>query len=405
MAIAHAGHVEAWVAEITPGLLERGAEIEERLGLMLEFNDSPRCILVRGLLRVGEIEQARSMLEELEAKAAARGHEYSRELATWYLSVVAWLTGRWREALDHAATASELDSHTATPMWAGRVKALIEADLGLVEEARASAEGGLGLATARSQGTFAILIRGVLGRLELALGNLDAAGSYLRELPGLMLAGGLNDPTQPVWADAIETLISLGELERARAYLEPYESNARRLGSPLALASSARCRGLLSAAEGDVPGAATALEASLAVAAPFPFERGRTLLCLGVVRRQAQQKRPAREALEGALSIFEELGARLWAEKAGAELARISGRRASSEDELTETEQRVAGLAAQGRTNKEIAAELFMGVSTVEAHLSRVYRKLGVRSRTALAGRMAGARVDPAKARDEAAQV
>ena len=105
------------------------------------------------------------------------------------------------------------------------------------------------------------------------------------------------------------------------------------------------------------------------------------------MRRQAQRRRAAREALEQALAIFEQLGAPLWAEKARAELRRISGRRAAS-DELTETERRVAELAAQGRTNKEIAAELFMGVSTVEAHLSHVYRKLGVRSRTELAARL-----------------
>ena len=249
---------------------------------------------------------------------------------------------------------------------------------------------------------FAVLILGVLGRLELALGDLEGCrratcascrdGSWRR---------GLNDPTQPVWADAIETLIGLGELEQARAYLEPYEANAQRLGSPLALAAgAARCRGLLAAAEGALPGASAALEASLADAAPFPFERGRTLLCLGAVRRQAQQKKAAREALEQALAIFEELGARLWAEKARAELRRISGRRPPDE-ELTETERRVAELAAQGRTNKEIAAELFMGVSTVEAHLSRVYRKLGIRSRTELAGRIAASGVDAAKTMGE----
>jgi DNA-binding NarL/FixJ family response regulator len=119
------------------------------------------------------------------------------------------------------------------------------------------------------------------------------------------------------------------------------------------------------------------------------FERGRTLLSLGVVRRQAMQKKAAREALELALAIFQELGARLWAEKARAELARISGRRAGG-DELTETEARVAELAAAGRSNKEISAELFMGLSTVESHLSRVYRKLGVRSRAGLGPHLEG---------------
>jgi DNA-binding CsgD family transcriptional regulator len=228
---------------------------------------------------------------------------------------------------------------------------------------------------------------GVLGRLELALGNLHAAGDYLRELPGRLLGGGLHEPAQPIWADAIETLIALGELELARTYLEHHEANANRLGGPRAAAGAARCRGLLAAAERSLPAATASLETSLAAAAAFPLERARTLHCLGVVRRQAQQKRLAREALEQALEIFEELGARLWAEKARAELRRISGRAPASEA-LTETERRVAELAAQGRTNKEIAAGLYMGVSTVEAHLSRVYRKLGVR-RTELATRLA----------------
>ena len=118
----------------------------------------------------------------------------------------------------------------------------------------------------------------------------------------------------------------------------------------------------------------------------YPFERGRTLLCLGSARRQAKQKRLAREALEQALAIFEDLGARLWAEKARSELERISGRRPS--EELTETEERVARLAAEGRMSKEIAAALFMSVHTVEAHLTHVYRKLGIRSRGQLANRL-----------------
>jgi ATP/maltotriose-dependent transcriptional regulator MalT len=193
-----------------------------------------------------------------------------------------------------------------------------------------------------------------------------------------------------VWTDAIETLIALGEVDLARVYLEEYEASSAQLGSPWAIAGAARCSGLLAAREGDLGAALDAFERALAEldGTPFSFERGRTLLCLGAVRRHAQQRTAARESLEEALTIFEALGARLWADKARAELARISGGRRTHSDELTESEWRVAELAALGRSNKEIAAELFMGVSTVEAHLSRVYRKLGVR-RAGLAAELA----------------
>jgi DNA-binding CsgD family transcriptional regulator len=212
----------------------------------------------------------------------------------------------------------------------------------------------------------------------------------------------MKDPTFPVWADTIETLIGLGEVDRARTYLAPFELNAERMASPQAQAGAARCRGLLLAAEGDSSGALAMFEHSLADAQRFPFEHAGTLLCVGTVRRQAGQKRAARETLEQALVIFDELGARLWAEKARAELRRISGR-ARASDELTETERRVAELAARGRKNKEIAAELYMGLSTVESHLSHVYRKLGVR-RAGLAARLGTRQGTPAKAGGEPVQ-
>jgi ATP/maltotriose-dependent transcriptional regulator MalT len=110
----------------------------------------------------------------------------------------------------------------------------------------------------------------------------------------------------------------------------------------------------------------------------YPLDRGRTLLVLGSVRRQEGHKAAARAALEEALAIFDNLGARAWSSWALAELGRISGRRAASHD-LTESELRVATLASQGLSNHEIGSALFMGDSTVEAHLSRVYGKLGVR--------------------------
>jgi ATP/maltotriose-dependent transcriptional regulator MalT len=405
--IARVGLAETYACEVTPGLLDRGAEIEERLRLDLEYDESPRYHLARLLMRMGEIDRAHAMLKELEAKAAARGDESSRVMIIWPLSMLEWMAGRWQLSLQHAKAAYELGErgrHVHGHTWAARMKALIEAELGLVEQARASAEEGLASARATSNEFATIAALSVLGRLELELGNLEAAASCLRDLPGRLVAGGMNDPTAPVWADAIETLIAVGELEQAGVYLGPYEVHSERLASPLALAGAARCRGLLVAAEGDLDTGIMTLECSLArVESIPPLERARTLLALGALRRRAQQRKAAREALEQALAVFEELGARLWAEKARAELRRISGRRTSG-DELTETETRVAAMAADGMSNKQIASAMFMGVSTVEAHLSHVYRKLGIRSRTGLRSRLPIAADDVAKPVDEAVQ-
>jgi DNA-binding CsgD family transcriptional regulator len=344
------------------------------------------------------------MFAEVEAAAMARGDEQTRTHVLWYQSMLEWLRGNWPLALEMANGAydrGEQMRFANNGGWKGRVKALIEADLGLVEEARASAEEGLAEMQAVQNEVFCLLCLGVLGRLELALGNVQEAGGYLCELPERLVSSGLIDPTQTIWADAIETLVALGEVDQARVYLDTYERNARRAESGWAVACAARCRGLLAAAEGDVAAALDALEASLAELSRthYGFERGRTLLSLGLVRRQTMQKKAAREALEQALAAFEELDARLWAEKARAELARIGGRRAGGE-ELTESETRVAELAAAGRSNKEIAAELFMGVSTVEAHLSHAYRKLGIRSRAGLGIRLATVAENRAKATD-----
>ena len=404
-AVARVGHAEVWAAEVTPGLAERGAEIEERLGLSLEYLDSPSVSLGRVLwASSGKIESLRSILEGLGKRAAERGDEATRIHVLWRLSLIDWYLGHWQRALETALELTEQGQDRHQRAFVGRIKALVETDLGYVEAARAGAEEGLRVSEEVSDEVNVFLCRGVLGRLELVVNDLEAAGGHLRDFPGRALSLGYNEPTAPFWADAIETLVALGELEQARAYLEPYELHAARAGGGWSIAAAARCRGLFAAAEGDTPAAFEAFDKALTVldGLPYPLERGRTLLCLGAVRRQAQQRKAAREALEQALAIFEELGARLWAEKARSELKRISGRRTSA-DELTETEHRVAELAAQGRTNREIATELYMGVSTVEAHLSRVYRKLGLRSRTELAGRIASGE-DAAKLVDDRGQ-
>ncbi len=395
VAIARAGQAETWAVDLTPGLLERGVQIEEQLGLELEYLESPRVALSRQQMRLGELDEARHFLAAFERSVAARGDEVTRVPALVMLSIAEWLAGDWQQALEHATASLELveqtDAHAAgyRRAWVLLAKASVETDLGMVENARASILETLSFAKETSSEFFIIVMPGLLGRLELMLGNVAAAADRLRELPDRLLAAGLNDPTQMIWADTIEALIGVGELERARRYLDLNEMYARRLGSPSAISGAARCRGLLTAAEGDADTALLSFEQALGALQgfTFPLERGRALLSLGVVLRQTQQKTAARKALQEALTLFEELGAKLWAERAQAEIRRISGRQPRT-DGLTETELRVAKLAAQGRSNKQIASELFMAVGTVEAHLSRVYRKLGIRSRAALTGHL-----------------
>jgi DNA-binding CsgD family transcriptional regulator len=170
--------------------------------------------------------------------------------------------------------------------------------------------------------------------------------------------------------------VTIGELDQARDYLAEFEERAQAYGRPWGLATAARCRGLLHAAEGDLPAALATFERALGAheRVPGPFERGRTLLALGTTQRRAKQKRAARTSLQQALAVFERLGASLWAAKARAELGRIGGRAAAA-PQLTPTEERVAVLVAEGRTNKEVAAALFVTVHTVEANLSMSYSR------------------------------
>ena len=116
----------------------------------------------------------------------------------------------------------------------------------------------------------------------------------------------------------------------------------------------------------------------------IPLDRARTLLALGVVQRRAKRRSEARKTLGEALAVFERIGAAIWSERARIELQRISGR-AATPGALTPAEERVAALVAEGKTNREVGAALFLSDRTVEGHLSRVFGKLGVRSRTELA--------------------
>ncbi len=186
--------------------------------------------------------------------------------------------------------------------------------------------------------------------------------------------------------DAIEALIAVGDLELAETYVERLEADGRRLDRPLALAGAARGRALLAEVAGKPEDALESIERALAEVERLgsAFQLGRTLLVEGRIHRRERRKGKAKARLEQALEEFEGLGAALWAERAREELGRVGLRRAAASG-LTETEGKVAELVVAGRTNREVAAELFLSVKTVEVYLTRIYRKHGVRSRTELA--------------------
>jgi DNA-binding CsgD family transcriptional regulator len=189
--------------------------------------------------------------------------------------------------------------------------------------------------------------------------------------------------------DEIEALIAIGEVDTARSLLEPFAAQAERLNRTWALATSDRGWGLLNASIGNLPDALSAFDRALEHHSMVdePFELGRTLLAQGQAFRRVKKWGLARGSLGRSLEIFERLGAALWADKARTEMARIGGR-SPGPDDLTPTEQEVAELVGSGLTNREVAHALFLSVSTVEANLRRIYRKVGVRSRTELSRRL-----------------
>jgi DNA-binding CsgD family transcriptional regulator len=399
-ALARVARLEIFTGEMTPGLLDRALALENHAEPGDPFYETPRAALFSWLMCKGRLDEGRELLQEELTKTAAEGHESNFANLILDLIPLECRAGNWARADELATELLEHEQRRGLE-FQGSIglycRALVDAHLGRADESRAAAERGVAIAEAAGDEEIRILNVGVLGFVELSMGQFESAARHLRDLPARLTAQGWIEPTvhYPVWPDAIEALIALGELEQARDYLALFRQRAEAFESSWAYATGARCRGLLATAEGEFAEAREAFQRALAEHEPSPdeqspeaFERGRTLLALGALERRCKQKRAARQALEAALQIFEELGARLWAERARGELARIGGR-APAADELTPAERRVAELVAEGRTNREAASILVVSVHTVDSHLRRVYRKLGVSSRAELAHRFA----------------
>jgi DNA-binding CsgD family transcriptional regulator len=195
------------------------------------------------------------------------------------------------------------------------------------------------------------------------------------------------DLEQLLWpVDYADAALQVGAMQDVEAAISLLQ-NQGSAGRPEATVAASRSQALLTAARGGVDEAVNELRTIVGrPGAECPFEAARSRLALGQVYRRAGYKGMASEELNAAASAFEEMGIPRWAERARDEAGRVGLRPTTST--LTETERRVAELVASGRSNHETAAELFMSVKTVEANLTRIYRKLSVRSRTELANRM-----------------
>jgi DNA-binding CsgD family transcriptional regulator len=300
-------------------------------------------------------------------------------------------TGRWAAAYAHAAESVELGEQVGAYALLSvslATLAQIEAGLGHEEEARAHATRALELLGDLRGHATSLYAVGALGHLELSLGRVPEAIAWLEEAARTDAAIGVQNPAIVPWRpDLIEAYTRAGRDADALEQLEILERQATRTGQALARVTALRGRAMLA---GDAE-FREAFERALAAheALPMPFERARTLLAYGERLRRAKQRADARAPLQQALQGFERLGARQWAERARAELratGQSGGRRAeAAAEQLTPHELQVAILVAQGMTNREAAAALFLSPKTIEYHLGQIYRKLDVRSRTQLA--------------------
>jgi DNA-binding CsgD family transcriptional regulator len=368
--------------------LERGIQLE-RTGATVPTQHSPRLALAVHLALRDEFDAARSLFEALLEETRAEGDESSEGHVLRQLARVEFRAGRWRLAAEYAQRSADLYEGSGDLIEFGAALFIL-ALLAACRGDSAAVESNCRLAMTLTGDTQLSMRQKAMavGLLELARGRFDEAASAFQSATGTSVEPGL------LWMvpDRVEALIRAGRLDEAEELLSEWEDLGRRLDRPRVLATAARCRGLLLAERGEQEQALTMLERALVEheRLPAPFERARTLLALGTEQRRARQRRRARETLEHALAVFEELGAEPWSAKARAEIARIGGR-VPSAGALTPSERRIAELVAEGKTNKEVASILVVADRTVESALTQIYRKLDVRSRTQLARKLAGA--------------
>jgi DNA-binding CsgD family transcriptional regulator len=414
-----AEHAEAALAAATrlgePGLLAEALAVAAVVGFMLGKGiDEPgleRAMALEDVTRrvpaptrpsviyatlmfwTGRPGPARASVETLRDRLIERGDETALPILAFILTFDACARGAIAEAERHATEGVEAADRVGTDILRAHAltaRAVTDAYAGRTDSGRQAAEQAATLFEKVGCRRWATWPLSVLGFIHLSADDAPAASRVLGPLLESLAADGIEEPAAASFLpDAIEALTATGDLETADATLHWFERQAAAEVQPWVAATGRRCRGLLLAARGDVSGGIVELERALAAHAhlPHPVEHARTLLVLGRLQRRANRRRAARETLEFALGIFDELGAAQWASLTRAELSRLGLRRPAGAA-LTPREEQIARRAAAGATNREIAADLYISAKTVEANLARAYRKLGIHSRAELGALM-----------------
>jgi DNA-binding NarL/FixJ family response regulator len=342
-----------------------------------------RAYLGMTLAFAEEWERARSVLTGLVADC----ERLAPAMLPYPLVALGWLqrgTGEWGPAVTNLELAIRYSAESGRDndeCWAHSVLAWICAAQGRAAEAHHHIDRQLELDRQLGLPYQVITTDAARGMLELGEGDADAAIPHLQRALERKVEHGFSDAaTHPaVTPELVEALVRAGRGEEAPELVERFEVDAAR---PSGRALALRCRALLA----DDRDAQRLFEEAidLHAAAGDPFAQARSRLLLGERLRRTGLRRPAREHLDAAATTFQELGADPWAQRAGAEQGRSARRlRPSDEarDELTPSEHQVASLVVQGLSNRDIAQRMFLSVKSVEAHLTRIYRKLDVRSR------------------------
>jgi DNA-binding CsgD family transcriptional regulator len=347
------------------------------------------------LLFRGRVHAAREVFQRLRALADERGEARFRAALQVQSCEVELRAGQVREC------ARLLDQHHE---WAGlddfephraRCQALLSAVRGRPEDTRRWAAAVAAAAAAAPDPEDVLWdeleVRRAQGIAWLQANRPDQAAKALSPVWERTQREGVDEPGAfPVAPELVEALVRLDRTQEATAITSRLRHLAEPRDHPWAAATADRCAAAIALASGYDEDAAARLAAAANALGELGlgFDRARSLLWLGQMARRARKRAVAGRFLQAAAAAFDELGSVGWAEQVRAELARL-GVRPAPDSELTAAEQRVAALAAEGMSNKQIAQQLFTAVHTVEVHLVHAYAKLGVRSRTQLASQLA----------------